>query len=66
MPFLATLLVAFQIMQSPSMPIFEESSTDPPPVGSLTYNAAVRFLEQATFGPTPKDISHLLDTGLDR
>ena len=66
MPFLATLLVAFQIMQAPSMPIFEESFTDPPPAESLSYNAAVRFLEQATFGPTPKGISQLLDTGLDR
>ena len=66
MPFLATLLVAFQIMQTPSMPILEVSDTDPPPAESVSYSAAVRFLEQATFGPSPSSVSHLLDAGLDR
>lgn len=66
MPFLATLLVAFQIMQSPSMPIFEESFTDPPPADSMSYNAAARFLEQATFGPSPSGISYLIGAGLDQ
>jgi uncharacterized protein (DUF1800 family) len=31
----------------------------------VTYNAAVRFLEQTTFGPTPSLISHVQQVGFD-
>ena len=42
----------------PSVPL----AAPPPPV---TQTAAVRFLEQATFGPTPADIAHLKSVGFD-
>jgi uncharacterized protein (DUF1800 family) len=31
----------------------------------MTYNEAGRFLEQATFGPTPADVAHLQSIGFD-
>jgi uncharacterized protein (DUF1800 family) len=34
-------------------------------VNVMTYNEAGRFLEQATFGPTPADVAHLQSIGFD-
>ena len=66
MPFLTTLLVAFQIMQYPMMPVSDADFIDSPPAESVSYAAATRFLEQATFGPSPASIQHLAGAGMDR
>src|SRR5205814_7708451 len=35
------------------------------PLSVMTYNEAGRFLEQATFGPSPADVAHLQSIGFD-
>ncbi|MDP9109197.1 MAG: DUF1800 domain-containing protein [Pseudomonadota bacterium] len=41
------------------------TGTTPTPAAPITDTAAIRFLEQATFGPTSADITHLQAIGYD-
>jgi len=45
--------------------LLSPSSKTPPPSPLVSEAAAVRFLEQATFGPSPADITHLQAIGFD-
>ena len=66
MPLTIFLLVAFQLLRLPNQPIYEGASVRRAAAPPVTYSAAARFLEQASFGPRTEDVAHLQDVGLDR
>jgi uncharacterized protein (DUF1800 family) len=45
--------------------LLRRSRKPPPGPPQVSEAAAIRFLEQATFGPTPTDIAHLQSIGFD-
>jgi uncharacterized protein (DUF1800 family) len=47
----------------PAAPAPTPTPSFPPLRGPITYNDAVRFLEQSTFGPTPAEVARLQSIG---
>ena len=52
-------VVVYNPGNTPSAPFAEQVTGN----AVVPYSSAFRFLEQATFGPTPADVSHVMQTG---